>query len=110
MILTTQDFHNDGPLAKNLEMILRTYACYRPDVGYVQGMSYLAATLVYYMDEFNAFKCLANILGRRMSFEFYQLKNDLIIQFAATFNFFFELHLPRLYKHFLAEDISSGMN
>jgi hypothetical protein len=30
-----------------------------------QGMSYLVATLLLYMDEFEAFKCLANLLGRR---------------------------------------------
>ena len=102
------DFHNNGPLAKNLELILQTYACYRPDVGYVQGMSYIAAMLVYYLDEFNAFKSFANVLGRRMSFDFYQLNNETIHQFTRTFNFFFELHLPRLYIHFQSEDVSSG--
>jgi TBC1 domain family member 14 len=95
-------------LAKNLEMILQTYACYRPDVGYVQGMSYIAAMLVYYLDEFNAFKCMANILSKRMSFDFYQLNNDLIHQFTSTFDFFFQLHLPSLYEYFHVESISSG--
>ncbi len=28
-------------------------------------MSFLVATLLLYMDEFEAFKCLANLLGRR---------------------------------------------
>jgi hypothetical protein len=32
---------------------------------HTQGMSYLVATLLLYMDEFEAFKCLANLLGRR---------------------------------------------
>ena len=48
-----------------LERVLMCYVCYRPDVGYVQGMSYLVATLLLYMDEFEAFKCMANLLGRR---------------------------------------------
>lgn len=48
-----------------LERILLCYACFRPDIGYVQGMSFLVATLLLYMDEFEAFKCLANLLGRR---------------------------------------------
>lgn len=30
-------------------------------------MSYLVATLLLYMDEFEAFKCMANLLGRRYS-------------------------------------------
>jgi hypothetical protein len=78
-------------------------------VGYVQGMSYIAAMLVYYMDEFNAFKCLANILGRRMSFDFYQLKDDVIHQYTATFDFFFQLHLPKLFEYFCSESVASGI-
>ena len=40
-----------------LERVLMCYV--------VQGMSYLVATLLLYMDEFEAFKCMANLLGRR---------------------------------------------
>lgn len=90
-------------------MILQTYACYRPDVGYVQGMSYLAGMLVYYLDEFSAFRCLANILGRRLSFDFYQLKEDPIAQFTSTFSFFFQLNLPELHRHFNEESVGADI-
>ena len=95
-------------MAINLELILHAYACYRPDIGYVQGMSYIAAMVVYYMDEFSAFKCLANILARRMSFDFYQLDNSLIDEYTETFNFFFELRLPLLCEHFSSIGLSSS--
>jgi hypothetical protein len=36
-------FHGDGPFAAPLLEMLEAYVCYRPDMGYVQGMSYLAA-------------------------------------------------------------------
>jgi hypothetical protein len=36
-----------------------------------QGMSYLVATLLLYMDEFDAFKCMANLLGRKYVLYFF---------------------------------------
>ena len=32
--------------------VLEAYICYRPDVGYVQGMSYLAAMLILYLEPY----------------------------------------------------------
>jgi len=43
--------------------VLEAYVCFRPDIGYVQGMSYLAAVMLLYMDTFPAFCCLANLLN-----------------------------------------------
>ena len=65
LTLSAGFFHDGGPMHTGLERVLMCYVCYRPDVGYVQGMSYLVATLLLYMDEFEAFKCMANLLGRR---------------------------------------------
>ena len=39
-------FQPDGPLHQSLSEVLEAYVCYRPDIGYVQGMSYLAAMLL----------------------------------------------------------------
>ena len=46
-----------------LRRLLQTYVFYRPDVGYVQGMSYLAGHLLLYMEPYTAFKCFANMLN-----------------------------------------------
>ena len=69
-------FHGDGPLAQSLQDVLEAYVCYRPDVGYVQGMSYLAAILLLYMDDFTAFQCFANLLSGHFYFDFYRLHRD----------------------------------
>ena len=67
-------FHGDSfPEAEALRIVLETYVCYRPDVGYVQGMSYLSAMLLLYMDTYSAFQCLVNLLASHLYFDFYRL-------------------------------------
>jgi hypothetical protein len=48
----------------------------RPEVGYVQGMSYLAAMLLLYMESYEAFTCLANMLAKDVYFQFYRLQRE----------------------------------
>ena len=45
-----------------LQTVLEAYVMLRPDLGYVQGMAFLAATLLLYMDEYSAFVCFANLM------------------------------------------------
>jgi hypothetical protein len=41
---------------ESINRLLKAFAMYRPDIGYVQGMSYLAAlVLLYIQDEYNSF-------------------------------------------------------
>ena len=64
-------FDEDGPYYNQLRTVLETFACFRPDLGYIQGMSYLAAMLCLYFQTFStkpdentymAFQCLANLM------------------------------------------------
>ena len=41
---------------------LETFEVYRPDIGYVQGMSYLAWMFLVRLDEYRAFSCFANLI------------------------------------------------
>lgn len=66
-------FFHDGPMAKALREVLDAFVCFRPDVGYVQGMTFLAATLLLYMEDASAFQCLANLLTSRPFMDFYRL-------------------------------------
>lgn len=102
-------FHDGGPMHQGLERVLLCYACYRPDIGYVQGMSFLVAMLLLYMDEYEAFKCLTNLLNRRLNMDFFQLKKDAIDSYVACFDHFFKKFLPLLKQHFNSEGISSEM-
>lgn len=102
-------FHDGGPMHTGLERILLCYAVFRPEIGYVQGMSFLVATLLLYMDEFEAFKCLANLLGRRVNMDFYRLKKEAIDSYVLCFDHFFKKLLPLLYSHMRDEGVTSEM-
>lgn len=72
-------------------------------------MSYLVATLLLYMDEFEAFRCLANLLSRRLSMEFYCLRKEAIDSYVMCFNHYFKKLLPLLFKHMNSEGVTSEM-
>lgn len=48
----TGQFCMNGPYGKSLTLILQCYSLYRPEIGYVQGMSYLGAVLILHMENF----------------------------------------------------------
>eukprot|EP00052_Salpingoeca_macrocollata_P013332 m.104070 g.104070 ORF g.104070 m.104070 type:complete len:103 (+) comp18869_c0_seq6:145-453(+) len=43
-------FQENGPYYDMIRDILGAYVCYRPDIGYIQGMSFLAAMLLLNME------------------------------------------------------------
>lgn len=52
--------------------VLKAYACYDNKLGYVQGMNYLAAVLLLYIeDEVKVFWCMVSLLFRKNWREIY---------------------------------------
>lgn len=102
-------FHNNGPLQESLENILQAFAYHKPEVGYVQGMSYLAAMLLLFIDEIQAFLSLANLLDQRNNLDFYGLQRESIDAYVATFDYFFQRYLPLLYDHMKEQAVTSEM-
>lgn len=45
-----------------LKNVLQAYSLYDPKIGYIQGMNFVASSLVYHCDEFVAFSLLSNII------------------------------------------------
>ena len=41
---------------------MEIFRIYRPDIGYVQGMSYIAWMILIRVDNYHGFKCFANIM------------------------------------------------
>jgi len=56
-------FCEGGPLHEDCARILEAYTFFRPDIGYVQGMSFLAAVLLLYLPPYQAFVGLCNLLN-----------------------------------------------
>ncbi|XP_053606392.1 TBC1 domain family member 12-like [Plodia interpunctella] len=56
-------FQPGGPYFDVLHELLAAYVCYRSDIGYIQGMSFIAAVLILNMEAPQAFVCFANMLA-----------------------------------------------
>ncbi|XP_066537570.1 TBC1 domain family member 14 isoform X2 [Hoplias malabaricus] len=93
-------FQQGGPYHDVLHSILGAYTCYRPDVGYVQGMSFIAAVLILNMHTADAFIAFANLLNRPCQMAFYRVDHSLMLTYFAAFEVFFEENLPKLFAHF----------
>ena len=98
-------FKKDSQLGENLREILRIFVVSRPDIGYVQGLSYIAGTLLLQMDKFQTFICFMNIILSPNIFAFYRLDEESIRHRLELFNDIFECNLPILYKYFKKVEI-----
>lgn len=86
-------FHNGGPLEESLRATLEAYIFYRPDVGYVQGMSFIAALLLLNMEIEEAFICFANMMNTNYFLPFFSMDMRVINARFEVFNHFFAIHL-----------------
>jgi hypothetical protein len=104
-------FDSSGPYYEFLLEVLETYACYRPDLGYIQGMSYLAAMLCLHMpqDRYLTFQCLANLMVNEHLFTFYLLDAELSEVYYTLFDELLASHLPKLHRHLNSLGISISM-
>ncbi|XP_048194620.1 TBC1 domain family member 12 isoform X1 [Perognathus longimembris pacificus] len=93
-------FQKGGPYHDVLHSILGAYTCYRPDVGYVQGMSFIAAVLILNLEEADAFIAFANLLNKPCQLAFFRVDHTMMLKYFATFEVFFEENLSKLFLHF----------
>jgi len=94
-------FHvESSPLQGQLRELLEAYVCFRPDIGYTQGMSYLAAGLLLYMDPCDAFISFCNLLHRSCFLSFFSMKLPDVQIYLQTHQRLFKSELLVLYEHF----------
>ncbi|XP_051176828.1 TBC1 domain family member 14-like [Leptopilina boulardi] len=102
-------FQDGGPLAESLQGVLAAYAVYRPDIGYVQGMSFIGGVLSLNMDATDAFTCFANLLNspcHRAAFSLDQKQMNIYykVYVSALGN-----KLPKIYAHFAIAGLSPDL-
>lgn len=102
-------FQEGGPFHDVLHSILGAYTCYRPDVGYVQGMSFLAAVLLLNMEPSDAFICFANLLNKPCQLAFFRVDHPMMVAYFAAFQIFLEEFLPSVHAHFIEENFTPDM-
>ncbi|GAM22217.1 hypothetical protein SAMD00019534_053920 [Acytostelium subglobosum LB1] len=85
---------------KQLQRILKAYANFSPKMGYVQGMSYLAAILLLHMEEYQTFVCFANLLNNRFLQSLFQMRIHEVDIYMKGFDQMLCNSIPRVYEHF----------
>ncbi|CAG9818842.1 unnamed protein product [Phaedon cochleariae] len=93
-------FQEGGPYSEALHSLLAAYVCYRPDVGYVQGMSYIAAILILNMEPYEAFICFSNMLNQPLHLSAFTLNQAQMQAYYNAYNQVFCHNLPKLHSHF----------
>ena len=98
------DFKIDSDKSKSMEIevkkCLELWSLYRPDIGYVQGMSYLAWMLLIRMESYQAFVCFSNImLHDPFIHSLYMFKKEKINKIMSFFEECLMDKKPKLAKH-----------
>lgn len=94
-------FHENEPLHERTKEVLEAYSCFRADIGYVQGMSYVAALLTLHIpSNYIVFQCLANIFASEHFHAFYSLKMELIAEYYEVFEKILANHLKNVSQYF----------
>ncbi|CAN8023570.1 unnamed protein product [Ixodes persulcatus] len=102
-------FQESGPYFDVLHCLLGAYVVYRPDVGYVQGMSFLAAMLLLNLDVADAFICFANLLNRPCQLAFFRVDQPQMNAYYTLYEDFFRENLPKLFAHFQKQSLTSDL-
>lgn len=80
--------------------VLLAYAKYNPNIGYCQGMSYLAAVLLMQLEEEEAFWALTALLDKpKYLGEMFDISLTKVQHQAKMFDQFLKHRKPKLYRH-----------
>jgi hypothetical protein len=98
-------FQPGGPMYDMLRDVLEAYVCYRPDIGYVQGMSFLAALLLLQMDAYECFQCLSNILNRTVMLVCFKMNRAQIEGYMELLKALLRKYVPKVESQFAQQHI-----
>mmetsp|Transcript_51093 Transcript_51093/g.119623 ORF Transcript_51093/g.119623 Transcript_51093/m.119623 type:complete len:450 (-) Transcript_51093:39-1388(-) len=102
----------DDGKQQRLLRVLNAYAACNPEVGYCQGMNYVAGLLVLISDSeeecFGMFKCLMERQPHGLE-GFYTAKLPLLRQYLHACDILLKELVPELRTHFIQEDIDPAV-
>ena len=94
-----------------MKNVLLAFTLLRPDLGYVQGMSYVAGCLLlHFGSELETFRMFANLMNREdMLFNFYSFDMDKVNIIFHIFMRLMKEKLPKLHQIFVETGISCSI-
>eukprot|EP00002_Diphylleia_rotans_P024859 TRINITY_DN4907_c0_g1_i7.p1 TRINITY_DN4907_c0_g1~~TRINITY_DN4907_c0_g1_i7.p1 ORF type:complete len:442 (+),score=84.70 TRINITY_DN4907_c0_g1_i7:46-1371(+) len=102
-------FQQGTPEYDSLRDVLEAYVAYRPDMGYVQGMSYIAGMLLLNMSAFDSFVCFVHLLNSAHMRALFRMESPGIDLRFAVFDHLLAEFLPETSKHFSELGVSSNL-
>lgn len=104
-------FHAEGSHYEYaLRDVLEAFLYLKPDVGYSQGMSFLAAVLLLYMDPYEAFCCFVNMLLHKSCFlHFFKIKMPEVRFYLTVHERLLSEEMPSLHAHFKQHGIEPDL-
>ncbi|XP_049782057.1 rab GTPase-activating protein 1-like [Schistocerca cancellata] len=103
-------FKEAGGLGQDsLYRISKAYAVYDTEVGYCQGLSFLAATLLLHMPEEQAFCVLIKLMYNYGLRDLYKDGFDVLYLRLYQLDRLMEEQLPKLWQHFTEKGVESHM-
>ncbi|KUJ22917.1 uncharacterized protein LY89DRAFT_575086 [Mollisia scopiformis] len=100
-------FQPDGPLHRSLVDVLKAYAMYRSDVGYVPGTSTIAALLLLNLPSPSASFCaLSNILNRPLPLSFHTSDSGATSRAYSLLLSTLQARSPQLHKHLASMNLN----
>ncbi|KAH3764024.1 TBC1 domain family member 14 [Pelomyxa schiedti] len=96
------------PFYEPLKSLVQAYVAYRPDIGYIPGMSHVCAVLLLNIDKEHAcFMCLANIFNSRLHRSFSGSGSSGggsggigLENYLSAFDMMLRAYLPAVHSHF----------
>ena len=89
----------ESPFTLECSLLLKAYQTFAPHVGYVQGMSFVAVTLLMHMPSYNAFVCFCALMEYVVLKMLYRVKPDEMTVVFSLLDDYIELNSPALLKH-----------
>ncbi|CAO3687956.1 unnamed protein product [Rhizopus stolonifer] len=89
--------------------VVKAYSNYDPEVGYCQGLAFVAGPLLLNMPEEEAFGILVQLLKKYDIREQFTPQMDLLLLRLYQFDGLLHDHLPHIHRHFNEQGIRSNM-
>jgi hypothetical protein len=93
-------FSEGGAYYASMLDVLSAYAAFRPNVGYVQSMSFVAGMFILNMDDFNAFVCMAHVLERPLMRVFLAMNLEAIQVYVKALDLLVAEFAPKAHEAF----------
>jgi len=107
---TTLEIFKSGKLLNRpLRNILTAFIVHRPDIGYVQGMSYLAGVLLMNLDEVKAFSLFMSLTNWDILYYWFWFNMDKVNCFFSVFLSLIKKYTPGVYNVLQEENIAVSL-